>query len=55
LGGFALAFGLSFGLGGKDFAANYLAKIDRKIQNTEISKQKRPNESGNQEPPNHLS
>lgn len=27
LGGFALAFGLSFGLGGKEFASRYLAKL----------------------------
>ncbi|GJJ25091.1 mechanosensitive ion channel [Bacillus velezensis] len=33
LGGFALAFGLSFGLGGKEFASRYLAKLDRKIEN----------------------
>ncbi|WP_414627006.1 mechanosensitive ion channel [Bacillus amyloliquefaciens] len=32
LGGFALAFGLSFGLGGKEFASRYLAKLDRKIE-----------------------
>ncbi|MCM3763998.1 mechanosensitive ion channel [Neobacillus niacini] len=31
LGGLALAFGLSFGLGGKDFAAKYLRKLDDKL------------------------
>lgn len=31
LGGLALAFGLAFGLGGKDFAAKYLRKLDHKI------------------------
>jgi Conserved TM helix len=31
LGGLALAFGLSFGLGGKDFAAKYLRKLDNKL------------------------
>ena len=31
LGGLALAFGLAFGLGGKDFAAKYLGKLDDKI------------------------
>ena len=31
LGGLALAFGLAFGLGGKDFAAKYLRKLDDKL------------------------
>lgn len=31
LGGLALAFGLAFGLGGKDFAAKYLRKLDHKF------------------------
>ncbi|MCQ6282754.1 mechanosensitive ion channel [Bacillus sp. EB600] len=31
LGGLALAFGLAFGLGGKDFAAKYLRKLDHKV------------------------
>ncbi|WP_338470876.1 mechanosensitive ion channel [Niallia sp. XMNu-256] len=31
LGGLALAFGLAFGLGGKDFAAKYLSKLDNKL------------------------
>jgi len=32
LGGLALAFGLAFGLGGKDFARKYLGKLDEKIE-----------------------
>lgn len=31
LGGLALAFGLAFGLGGKEFAAKYLGKLDDKV------------------------
>jgi small-conductance mechanosensitive channel len=31
LGGLALAFGLAFGLGGKEFAAKYLGKLDDKL------------------------
>lgn len=42
LGGLALAFGLSFGLGGKDFASNYLAKLDRTIDQTDIDTSKAP-------------
>ncbi|MDN4495579.1 mechanosensitive ion channel [Ureibacillus aquaedulcis] len=38
LGALALAFGLSFGLGGKDFAAKYLQKLDTKIEGTTINK-----------------
>lgn len=38
LGGLALAFGLAFGLGGKTFAAKYLAKLDQNIENTSINK-----------------
>ncbi|RHW35016.1 hypothetical protein D1B33_13310 [Lysinibacillus yapensis] len=38
LGALALAFGLSFGLGGKEFAAKYLQKLDRKIEETNINK-----------------
>lgn len=38
LGALALAFGLSFGLGGKDFAAKYLQKLDHKIESTTINK-----------------
>lgn len=37
LGGLALAFGLAFGLGGRDFASKYLRKLDNKIdQNNRI-------------------
>ncbi|MDN3018045.1 mechanosensitive ion channel [Paenibacillus sp. BSR1-1] len=37
LGGLTLAFGLSFGLGGRDFASKYLRKLDNKIdQNNRI-------------------
>ncbi|VEF46568.1 putative integral inner membrane protein [Bacillus freudenreichii] len=43
LGGLALAFGLAFGLGGKQFASNYLAKLDKTIEQTNINK----NSSGN--------
>jgi flagellar biosynthesis protein FliQ len=38
LGGLALAFGLAFGLGGKNFATKYLAKLDHNIENTSINK-----------------
>src|SRR5699024_4541972 len=34
LGGLALAFGLAFGLGGKDFASKYLKKFDSTIETT---------------------
>lgn len=49
LSGFALAFGLSFGLGGKDFASRYLSTFERKMQNTEIDKNRK-----NQNPPNNM-
>ncbi|MCO4851499.1 mechanosensitive ion channel [Bacillus vallismortis] len=49
LSGFALAFGLSFGLGGKDFASRYLSAFERKIQNTEIDKNGK-----NQNPPHNM-
>ncbi|HEY4552413.1 MAG TPA: mechanosensitive ion channel, partial [Bacillaceae bacterium] len=42
LGGLALAFGLSFGLGGKEFARNYLAKLDKTIEQTEVDMSKAP-------------
>ncbi|MED3575016.1 mechanosensitive ion channel [Cytobacillus praedii] len=32
LGSLALAFGLAFGLGGKSFAAKYLGKLDKKLE-----------------------
>jgi hypothetical protein len=35
LGGLALAFGLAFGLGGKDFAAKHLARLDQTIERTQ--------------------
>lgn len=38
LGGLALAFGLAFGLGGKNFAAKYLTKLDHKIESTTVNK-----------------
>ncbi|WP_102264898.1 mechanosensitive ion channel [Mesobacillus jeotgali] len=39
LGGLALAFGLAFGLGGKNFASKYLAKFDEKIEKTSIDQE----------------
>lgn len=36
LGGLALAFGLAFGLGGKDFASKYLRKFDNTIDQTKV-------------------
>jgi small-conductance mechanosensitive channel len=36
LGGLALAFGLSFGLGGKEFAAKYLRKLDNKLDKNQL-------------------
>lgn len=36
LSGLALAFGLAFGFGGKDFAAKYLKKFDKTIEDTEV-------------------
>ncbi|XLG13552.1 hypothetical protein ACI5QL_00995 [Bacillus velezensis] len=42
LGGFALAFGLSFGLGGKEFASRYLAKLDRKIEKHQSADDRKP-------------
>ncbi|GKU84675.1 mechanosensitive ion channel [Niallia sp. NCCP-28] len=38
LGGLALAFGLAFGLGGKDFAAKHLRKLDTAMENTKVNK-----------------
>ncbi|SIS48018.1 mechanosensitive ion channel [Salimicrobium flavidum] len=38
LGGLALAFGLSFGLGGREKAAKYLEKMDRKMNEMEVEK-----------------
>lgn len=39
LGGLALAFGLAFGLGGKNFASKYLTKLDDKIERTSIDQE----------------
>ncbi|MBR3215709.1 MAG: mechanosensitive ion channel [Exiguobacterium sp.] len=39
LGAVALAFGLAFGLGGRETAARYLKKIERRIDETEVSKE----------------
>ncbi|AXI11174.1 hypothetical protein CUC15_13235 [Oceanobacillus zhaokaii] len=41
LGGLSLAFGLAFGLGGKDFAAKYLRKFEHTIDETSV-KEKKP-------------
>jgi hypothetical protein len=38
LGGLSLAFGLAFGLGGKDFASKYLNRLDNKIEQTTVDK-----------------
>ncbi|WP_227394695.1 mechanosensitive ion channel [Jeotgalibacillus aurantiacus] len=40
LGAVALAFGLAFGLGGRDNASRYLDKLERKAANTEINTEK---------------
>lgn len=42
LGGLSLAFGLAFGLGGKDFAAKYLRKFDQTISSTSIREDENP-------------
>ncbi|CEG25346.1 mechanosensitive ion channel [Bacillus sp. B-jedd] len=46
LGGLALAFGLSFGLGGREFASKYLARFDQKIEQTTVVKPP-PGHAGN--------
>lgn len=38
LGGLALAFGLAFGLGGREHASRYLSKMETSIQQTEVTK-----------------
>ncbi|SIT75043.1 mechanosensitive ion channel [Edaphobacillus lindanitolerans] len=38
LGGLALAFGLAFGLGGREHASRYLSKMETDLQQTEVSK-----------------
>lgn len=42
LGGVALAFGLAFGLGGKEFASKYLRKFDHTIDETKIKINDKP-------------
>jgi len=37
LGGVALAFGLAFGLGGREHAAKYLAKMEKSLNDAEVS------------------
>ncbi|WP_172840478.1 mechanosensitive ion channel [Virgibacillus phasianinus] len=43
LGGFALAFGLAFGLGGTDFARKHLSKFDKTIEETKIDHSQKGN------------
>ncbi|MGF2614402.1 hypothetical protein FZC84_14435 [Rossellomorea vietnamensis] len=40
LGGLALAFGLSFGLGGREFASNYLSKMENNLSDISVDKEK---------------
>ncbi|WP_198008189.1 mechanosensitive ion channel [Bacillus sp. SG-1] len=40
LGGVALAFGLSFGLGGREFASNYLSKMENNLSDISVDKEK---------------
>lgn len=40
LGALALAFGLAFGLGGKEFAQKYLKKFDQTIEETKVKDEK---------------
>ncbi|MFS0574640.1 mechanosensitive ion channel [Sporosarcina sp. 179-K 3D1 HS] len=40
LGGVALAFGLAFGLGGREHASRYLSKMEQSVQNANVSKDK---------------
>ena len=39
LGGVALAFGLAFGLGGREHAARYLSEMESSLQGAEVSKE----------------
>ncbi|MGM0845142.1 MAG: mechanosensitive ion channel [Bacillota bacterium] len=39
LGGLALAFGLSFGLGGREFASNYLRKMENNLSDISVDKE----------------
>ncbi|WP_417398449.1 mechanosensitive ion channel [Fictibacillus iocasae] len=38
LGGFTIAFGLAFGLGGRDFAAQTMRRLSQRMENTTITK-----------------
>jgi hypothetical protein len=40
LGGLALAFGLSFGLGGREFASTYLSKMETNLSDISVDKEK---------------
>lgn len=40
LGGVALAFGLAFGLGGREHASRYLSKMEDSLEDLEVSKEK---------------
>ncbi len=40
LGGVALAFGLAFGLGGREHASRYLSKMESSLQSADVSKEK---------------
>ncbi|WP_409252745.1 mechanosensitive ion channel [Bacillus sp. SCS-153A] len=40
LGGLALAFGLSFGLGGREFASSYLSKMENNLSDISVDKEK---------------
>ncbi len=53
LGGLALAFGLAFGLGGKNFASKYLAKFDEKIEKTSIDQEAVQQQKMKRNTPNH--
>ncbi|WLV23850.1 mechanosensitive ion channel [Aciduricibacillus chroicocephali] len=46
LGGLALAFGLAFGLGGKDFAHKYLSRFDNTIEKTGMKDRNAPDIAG---------
>ncbi|WP_043934370.1 mechanosensitive ion channel [Bacillus sp. EB01] len=51
LGGLALAFGLAFGLGGREFASKYLARLDQKFEQTTVVKP--PARDGSQNQPGY--
>lgn len=40
LGGVALAFGLAFGLGGREHASRYLSKVEKSLEDAEVTKEK---------------